>query len=198
MESGESKQMAAMASQVHEAAQVLGRLLEAGGAHVVTVESCTGGLIAHALTEAPGASAWFDRGFVTYSNAAKTQEVGVALATLSAHGAVSEPVAVEMAIGGLGRLATGASGLGEAGGVGIALSVTGIAGPTGGVPGKPVGTVCFGWALRGPGSGEALVRSATRHFEGDRAAIRLQAALEALLEATRLWRSELADRPPAA
>jgi nicotinamide-nucleotide amidase len=192
---------------VDEAALSLGRLLAESGAKVVTVESCTGGLIARALTEAAGSSAWFDRGFVTYSNEAKRQAVQVAAATLEAHGAVSEAVAAEMASGGLDAAGGGATpGEGAAASEGatpgplgwIALSVTGIAGPTGGVPGKPVGTVCFGWALQGPRSGGRLVRSATRRFDGNRAEVRLQAALEALREAERLWRGELADRPPVA
>ncbi|MFP5461773.1 MAG: CinA family protein [Gammaproteobacteria bacterium] len=162
------------------AAAALGRRLKALGGMAVTVESCTGGLIACAFTETAGSSAWFDRGFVTYTNEAKMELVGVSAAALAAHGAVSEPVAAEMARGGLARS-----------GARLALSVTGIAGPGGGVPGKPVGTVCFGWALAADGGDHAapaagteracaLVRTATLRFDGDRAQVRRQAALHAL------------------
>ena len=115
----------------------LGRRMAQAGRLIVTVESCTGGLIAAALTETPGSSVWFDRGFVTYSNAAKQSFLGVQADTLARHGAVSEPVAREMAEG--ARRQTGAD---------YALSVTGIAGPSGGTPDKPVGTVFIG--LAGP------------------------------------------------
>lgn len=150
-------------AQVVELAATLGRRLQALGWTVATVESCTGGLVARALTETAGSSAWFDRGFVTYTNDAKVELVGVSAATLAAHGAVSEPTAREMATGGLAHSPAR-----------IALSVTGIAGPGGAVPGKPVGTVCFGWAL------DARVASDTRYFAGDRRAVRLQAAMHAL------------------
>ena len=175
-------------TQVDEAARALGLALKTAGAMAVTVESCTGGLIAGALTETAGSSAWFDRGFVTYSNAAKIELVGVLDATLAAHGAVSEAVAAEMARGGLAHS-----------GARLALSVTGIAGPGGAVPGKPVGTVCFGWACRRPlpvggqGDAAATIRVLTRtcHFSGDRAAVRWQAARFALEQA----RLVLLDEP---
>lgn len=144
----------------------LGRRLAGAGLSVTTVESCTGGLVAAALTETAGSSAWFDRGFVTYTNESKQEMVGVAAATLAAHGAVSEATAAEMAVGGL-----------RASRAQWALSITGIAGPSGAVPGKPVGTVCFGWARAG------RVDAQTLCFEGDRAAVRRQAALHALLGA---------------
>ena len=140
-----------------------GRRLAAAGLSVVTVESCTGGLVAAALTETAGSSAWFDRGFVTYTNESKQDMVGVLAATLAEHGAVSEATAAGMAAGGL-----------RASRAHWALSITGIAGPSGAVPGKPVGTVCFGWA------GGGRVQTQTLHFEGDRAAVRRQAALHAL------------------
>lgn len=108
------------------------------GMTLATAESCTGGLIAGAITDIPGSSDVFDRGFVTYSNAAKTEMLGVAPATLDAHGAVSEATATEMATGALARSAAG-----------LAVSVTGIAGPGGGSPGKPEGRVCFGLARKG-------------------------------------------------
>ena len=142
----------------------LGRALAAAGRSIATVESCTGGLIACALTETPGSSLWFDRGFVTYSNEAKTELVGVPAATLALHGAVSEPVARAMAEGALERCAAW-----------LTLSVTGVAGPGGGSPAKPVGTVCFGWALRGGAS-----RVLTRRLPGDRAQVRRAAAWIAL------------------
>ncbi len=147
-----------------EAAASLGETLRSLATMVATVESCTGGLIAAALTGVPGSSAWFERGWVTYSNRSKVELVGVSRATLAAHGAVSEPVAREMAAGGLARSRAG-----------LAIAVTGIAGPGGAVPGKPVGTVCFAWA---PAGRPVITR--TVHFDGPRAAVRLQAARYAL------------------
>ena len=152
---------------VTAAAQRLGHHLRQLGLMVSTVESCTGGLIARALTETAGSSAWFDRGFVTYSNAAKIEMVGVSPGTLDACGAVSEPTAREMAVGGLCNSAAA-----------IALAVTGIAGPGGATPGKPVGTVCFAWAHR-----DGRVLSQTLHLPGDRSAVRRSTALHALAEA---------------
>lgn len=108
------------------------------GAMIATAESCTGGLISGALTEVPGSSDVFDRGFVTYSNAAKQDMLGVRAETLAAHGAVSEPVAREMAEGALARSAAT-----------LAVAVTGIAGPGGGTAEKPEGRVCFGLARSG-------------------------------------------------
>ncbi len=152
---------------VTAAAQRLGHHLRQLGLMVSTVESCTGGLIARALTETAGSSAWFDRGFVTYSNAAKIEMVGVSPGTLDACGAVSEPTAREMAVGGLRNSAAA-----------IALAVTGIAGPGGATPGKPVGTGCFAWAHR-----DGRVLSQTLHLPGDRSAVRRSTALHALAEA---------------
>ena len=149
----------------------LGLRLQELGWTVVTVESCTGGMIARALTETAGSSVWFDRGFVTYSNAAKVELVGVSELSLREHGAVSEPTAREMAQGGLARS-----------GARLALSVTGIAGPGGATPGKPVGTVCFGWAWADP-QGRASTRVETCRFDGDRTAVRRAAALHALQRA---------------
>lgn len=167
----------------------LGQLLGSLGLTVACAESCTGGLIARALTEIAGSSAWFDRGFVTYSNAAKQDLLGVTTEALQDHGAVSEVVAAQMAGGALSRA-----------GVGIALSVTGIAGPGGAVPGKPVGTVCFGWAIRLPGQShdDPLIWTQTRHFDGDRAAVRRQSAIHAMREAIRGVSAQSADRPPTA
>ncbi len=142
----------------------LGRHLASKGGMIVTVESCTGGLIARALTETPGSSQWFDRGFVTYSNEAKTDMVGVSTGTLAAFGAVSEETALEMARGALARSRAR-----------VSLSVTGVAGPGGGSAEKPVGMVCFGWAVAG-----GTARAVTRQFDGDRASVRQQAAVFAL------------------
>jgi nicotinamide-nucleotide amidase len=150
-------------------AQNIGQRLKAAQAVLVTAESCTGGWAAQVVTSVAGSSAWFDRGFVTYSNAAKQELLGVRAETLREHGAVSEQTAREMALGALGRSQAT-----------VALSVTGVAGPTGGTKDKPVGTVCFGWA-RGN-----HVRSETRLFPGDRESVRRQSvirALEGVLEA---------------
>ena len=151
-------------SQIDALATRLGRQLAVSGGMIATVESCTGGLIARALTETPGSSQWFDRGFVTYSNEAKIEMVGVSAQTLAAFGAVSEATALEMAGGALARSRARMS-----------LSVTGVAGPGGGSAAKPVGTVCFGWAVA-----DGRTRTVTRRFDGDRARVRWQAALFAL------------------
>jgi nicotinamide-nucleotide amidase len=131
---------------------------------LVTAESCTGGWAAQAVTSIAGSSAWFERGFVTYSNAAKHEVLGVSRKTLRNHGAVSEETAREMAAGALAR------GRGT-----IALAVTGIAGPGGGSPAKPVGMVCFAWVKKG-----AAARSETRRFRGGREAVRRQSVVRAL------------------
>lgn len=165
----------------------LGREASRAGVLIVTAESCTGGLLAQLLTETAGSSDWFERGFVTYSNASKSDLLGVRPATLQGHGAVSEAVAREMAEGALRHSLAG-----------LALSVTGIAGPGGAVPGKPVGTVCFGWGLALPAGSPALLVSGQQHFTGDRGAVRRLAAAHALVQATRLLRQRLLDQPPAA
>ncbi len=131
---------------------------------LVTAESCTGGMVAAAITDIAGSSAWFERGYITYSNHAKTEVLGVPKALLKTHGAVSEATARAMADGAL-----------AASRAQLALSITGIAGPGGGSPDKPVGTVCFGWAAQGR---ETEVE--TQWFAGDRAAVRRQAAAFAL------------------
>ena len=145
-----------------------GRRLKRAKAMLVTAESCTGGWVAQAITSIAGSSAWFERGFVTYSNAAKHELLGVSKRTLKNFGAVSEETAREMAAGALAR-SRGT----------ISLAVTGVAGPSGGSAAKPVGMVCFAWA-RG-----RRVRSETRRFRGGREAVRRQSvirALEGLLE----------------
>jgi len=147
-----------------ELAQRLARALRAEGLLLATAESCTGGWIAQVLTSQAGSSDWFERGFVTYSNAAKEEMLGVSTATLEQWGAVSEQTATEMARGALAHSRAQA-----------ALAVTGIAGPSGGSPGKPVGTVVFAWVVAG-----ATVRTARHHFSGDRRAVRAQSVVEAL------------------
>jgi nicotinamide-nucleotide amidase len=122
---------------------------------LATAESCTGGLIAGACTDLAGSSAWFERGFVTYSNAAKTEMLGVDAALIDTHGAVSEPVVRAMVQGALRHSHAQ-----------VAVAVTGVAGPTGGSAEKPVGTVWFGWAT------PAGVHTEVQHFGGDRAAVR--------------------------
>jgi len=146
-----------------ELAGRLGTRLKGAKEVLATAESCTGGWAAQVVTSVAGSSAWFDRGFVTYSNAAKEELLGVRAETLSAHGAVSEETAREMARGALERSKAT-----------VAVSITGVAGPTGGTPEKPVGTVCFAWAR-----GSAL-RSETRRFAGDRESIRRQSVILAL------------------
>jgi nicotinamide-nucleotide amidase len=142
----------------------LGAALKASGATLATAESCTGGWVAQCVTSVAGSSDWYDRGFVTYSNASKEELLGVRRATLDAQGAVSEETAREMAAGALERSRAD-----------LAVAVTGVAGPGGGTPAKPVGMVCFAWARRG-----AAPRSATRSFPGDRASVRRQSVIAAL------------------
>ena len=142
----------------------LADLLERRGWRLATAESCTGGLLAAALTERPGSSAWFECGYVTYSNSAKGRMLGVAQALISRHGAVSEAVVEAMVAGAL-----------ERSGADLAVAISGIAGPGGAVPGKPVGTVCLAWAVRGH---PAL--AVCDHYTGDRRAVREQAVHRAL------------------
>lgn len=147
----------------------LGAALQQVGATLVTAESCTGGWIAQAMTAVPGSSAWFERGFVTYSDTSKQEMLGVSPSTLDAFGAVSEETVREMALGALRRSHAQ-----------VSVAVSGIAGPGGGAELKPVGTVCLAWAGLG-----RKTRSHTAHFAGDRTAVRRQAvvaALQGLLE----------------
>lgn len=141
-----------------------GRTLLAHGLTLATAESCTGGWVAQVVTHTAGSSAWFERGFVTYANAAKTDMLGVRMDTIEHFGAVSLETAAEMAVGAL-----------ENSKAMISLAITGIAGPTGGSPGKPVGTVCFSWCIRG-----SAPSSESRLLAGDREAIRRQAVIHAL------------------
>jgi len=145
------------------AAQV-GGALKAHGLMLATAESCTGGGVAQAITAIAGSSAWFERGFITYSNQSKQQMLGVTEATLIGHGAVSEATVRAMVAGALEHSAAQ-----------VALAVSGIAGPDGGTPDKPVGTVWFAWGLKNG------VTHAQRHqFRGDRAEVRAQAVRIAL------------------
>lgn len=140
-------------------AEALGRALKQQREVLALAESCTGGMAACAITYTAGSSAWFDRGFVTYSNLSKVEMLGVSVETLDTLGAVSEQTAQEMALGALQfSQAT------------IAGSITGIAGPSGGSRQKPVGTICFAWAHR-----DGRLKRSTQQFRGDRAQIRHQA-----------------------
>jgi nicotinamide-nucleotide amidase len=145
---------------------LIGRLaqrLRERGWMMATAESCTGGLIAGACTELSGSSDWFERGFVSYSNLAKTELLGVNPELIATHGAVSEPVARAMAVGAVAHS-----------GARCALAVTGVAGPTGGTPDKPVGTVWFGWCT------PAGIFTEHQRFNGDRAAVRRATVAHAL------------------
>jgi len=151
------RELAALSAQT-------GAWLGARGMRLASAESCTGGWIAEVVTATAGSSAWFDCGFVTYSNEAKQDLLGVATATLADFGAVSEETVREMVAGTLARSRAD-----------VALAVSGVAGPGGGTAAKPVGTVCFAWGRRG-----AAIDSETRHFPGDREAVRRQAVIRAL------------------
>lgn len=158
-----------MSARTLALAAALGRALESRGLKVATAESCTGGLVAGAITDVAGSSAWFERGFVTYSNEAKIDLLGVRAETLATHGAVSEETAREMVAGALARSSAD-----------LAVAVTGIAGPSGGTARKPVGLVWLAWGGRG-----GPVTSTAQHFSGDRAAVReatVVAALEGLVD----------------
>lgn len=145
-------------------ARALARSCKRRGVRLATAESCTGGGVAAACTRIPGSSEWFERGMVTYTNVAKREMLGVSAETLGDHGAVSEEVAREMAAGALRQSHAD-----------VSVAVTGIAGPGGGVPGKPVGTVHFAWAVRG---GDIQARKFL--FKGNRDAVRLQSVAVAL------------------
>lgn len=151
-------------SVMMDLSQRVGQALAQRNATVTTAESCTGGWIAKTLTDIAGSSAWFEQGFVTYSNEAKQKMIGVSSHTLENHGAVSEAVVREMALG--ARLAAEAD---------FALSVSGIAGPDGGSEAKPVGTVWFGFADK-----QGQVVACVQRFSGDREAVRYQATQYAL------------------
>jgi nicotinamide-nucleotide amidase len=146
-------------------ARRLGSTLKKRKLMLVTAESCTGGWVAQAVTSVAGSSDWFERGFVTYSNEAKRELLGVRASTLARHGAVSEETAREMAAGALERSRAQ-----------VAVAVTGVAGPGGGTRRKPVGMVCFAWARK-----RGATESVTRRFAGGRESVRRQSVLAALL-----------------
>lgn len=151
-------------NEIDELSRQLGEACLAAKARVATAESCTGGGVGEAITRTSGSSAWYDRGFVTYSNEAKVDLLGVRQESILSHGAVSESVAREMAVGALHQSDAD-----------LAVAVTGVAGPGGGTAAKPVGLVWFAWA-----SLDGEVRTKFEVFGGDRAAVRQQAVAEAL------------------
>lgn len=144
--------------------ETVGRILKERALTLATAESCTGGWVAQVLTHTAGSSAWFDRGFVTYSNAAKVELLDIAEEILGAHGAVSRPTAEAMARGALCRSSAD-----------LSIAITGVAGPGGGSSEKPVGTVCFAWGWR-----NRSIHSEIRYFAGDREQVRRQAVVHAL------------------
>lgn len=149
--------------ELQELATALAARLLGAGQMLATAESCTGGWVAKICTDLPGSSGWFERGFVTYTNEAKQEMLGVSAETLERYGAVSDATVKEMAAGALAHSRAQ-----------LSLSISGIAGPGGATPGKPLGTVCFGWAYEG------AVHAETQCFAGDREAVRRQAVAHAL------------------
>ena len=165
-----------MDSELNELSATAGAALAARGWLLATAESCTGGWVAEIVTATAGSSAWFDCGFVTYSNAAKTDMLGVRAKTLETHGAVSEATVTEMAEGALARSTAD-----------VAIAVSGVAGPGGGAPAKPVGMVCVAWARRGAAT---LVQ--TLQLAGDREAVRRQTVIQALRRLIELAGADIA------
>jgi nicotinamide-nucleotide amidase len=151
-------------SVLYKLAEQTGAALKARGLMLTTAESCTGGWVSEAVTMVPGSSDWFERGFVTYTYISKREMLGVKEATLGKHGAVSEEIVREMAEGALARSHAQ-----------VAVAVSGVAGPSGGTPDKPVGTVCFAWGMK-----DGKPRSETKRFAGDREAVRRQSVEHAL------------------
>jgi nicotinamide-nucleotide amidase len=156
------------ATELHELSSAVATAFSQRGWTLAVAESCTGGLLAASLTDLAGSSQWFERGYVTYSNAAKVSCLQVSPMLIETEGAVSEAVASAMALG--AQLSSGVT---------AAISITGIAGPGGGTEKKPVGTVCFGWAIERADSSNR-VTTTTAHFLGDRQSVRQQAVLFAL------------------
>jgi len=150
--------------ELHQLAGELGEILRARGWMLATAESCTGGWVGQLVTALPGSSQWYERGFITYANAAKIEMLDVPAATIDEHGAVSEQTASAMAAGALAHSHAQA-----------ALAISGIAGPGGGTRQKPVGLVCYGWALA-----DGTVMSSTCRLDGDREEIRSRAVAAAL------------------
>lgn len=167
-----------MDAELYSLAGHVGDALKARSLVLCTAESCTGGWISQAVTMVPGSSKWFDRGFVTYTNEAKQEMLGIAAETLKKHGAVSEPVVIEMVRGAL--LHSRAQ---------VAVAVSGVAGPTGGSAKKPVGTVCLAWTRDG-----ADPVAQTLHFPGDRDRVRRQTVVAALEGLVRMIERRQAPR----
>ncbi len=153
-----------MSDTLTKLAALVGERLKDRGVKLAAAESCTGGWVAQAVTSVSGSSDWFERGFVTYSNEAKREMLGVRAQTLERFGAVSEETAREMALGAL-----------AASRAQLAVAITGVAGPAGGTPAKPVGMVCFAWAAK-----EGGVLAVTKHFVGNREEVRRQSVICAL------------------
>ena len=149
---------------LYDLAVQVGAALKARNMMLATAESCTGGWIGEAVTMVSGSSEWYERGFITYTNIAKMEMLGVRAATLEAHGAVSEETAREMVAGALAHSHAQ-----------VAVAVSGVAGPTGGTSQKPVGMVCLAWGMR-----DAAPVAVTHRFPGDREAVRRQAVIKAL------------------
>jgi nicotinamide-nucleotide amidase len=174
-------------TELYELAARVGHKLRVAGRRIVTAESCTGGWISKALTDVPGSSQWFECGFITYSNTAKVRDLGVSAGTLELFGAVSEQTVREMAEGAL-RVSH----------ANVALAVTGIAGPDGGAPGKPVGTVWFCAAAREDSAIDIIAEQ--QFFDGDRAQVRggsVQHALRLILRLDLPVRPETGSRAQA-
>ena len=150
--------------ELHQLAAELGEKLCARGWMLATAESCTGGWVGQLITSLPGSSQWYERGFITYANAAKIEMLGVPAEVIDEHGAVSEETASAMAAGALAHSHAQAT-----------LAISGIAGPGGGTPQKPVGLVCYGWALE-----DGTVMSSTCRLDGDREEIRSRAVAAAM------------------
>jgi nicotinamide-nucleotide amidase len=158
----------------HALARELADILVERGWKIAVAESCTGGLVCATLTDLAGSSDWFERGYITYSNEAKSECLDVPIEMIQSFGAVSEQVAKAMADGARRKAD-----------VNVAISITGIAGPTGGSPEKPVGTVCFGWSIKQDVGDDVKTIAITKQFSGDRQTVRVQAcdyALSKLLE----------------
>jgi nicotinamide-nucleotide amidase len=162
-----------MDNGLYQLAEQVGQALKRQGSMLTTAESCTGGWVSEAITMVPGSSDWFERGFVTYTYISKREMLGVSPDTLEQHGAVSEPTAREMVTGAIAHSHAQ-----------VAAAVSGTAGPGGGTPDKPVGTVCFAW-----GTKDGALESETRHFAGDREAVRKQSVEHALRGILRLLES---------
>ena len=159
--------------RLYQLAQQVGDALISRALMLTTAESCTGGWLGEAVTMVPGSSDWYERGFITYTYVSKREMLGVKAETLEQHGAVSEQAVKEMVAGALAHSHAQ-----------VAVAVSGIAGPAGGTPDKPVGTVCLAWALK---NGEPIVE--TLHFAGDREAVRKQAVERALAGVLKLLRA---------